>query len=171
MQAYSFMSTEELFLLQDALKKNKKQLTKFILIGIALLIVAAIIPQIYLYSNSETDEANESIFSYKNIWFWVWLLSFVVALIFALIKVTDIRYWAIKKDLMALQKGSIDVPLEAVYLENNDTQTNFMVLLENKRKRLFYWMRGALEGFRTGDQVEITYARHSRVILTIDKKR
>ena len=60
--------------------------------------------------------------------------------------------------------------MEAVYLENNDTQTNIMILLENKKKRLFYWMRGALEGYRAGQEVEITYARYSRVIISISKK-
>jgi hypothetical protein len=71
---------------------------------------------------------------------------------------------------MALQKGTLQVPLQAVYHENNDTQTNFMVVLPNtKRKRLFYWTRGALDGFRVGNEVEISYARYSRVILAINK--
>ncbi|NLR61254.1 hypothetical protein HGH93_24340 [Chitinophaga polysaccharea] len=170
MSDYTFITTEEHFLLQDALKKNKQQLTKFALIGFGLLMVAAIIPQIYLYTHNKLGDADDSLLSFKNFWFWIWLLSFVVALVFALIKVTDIRYWAIKKDLTALQKGTVQAPMEAVYLENNDSQTNIMILLENKKKRLFYWMRGALEGYRAGQEVEITYARYSRVIISISKK-
>jgi hypothetical protein len=171
MQDFSFMTTEEHFLLQDALKKNKKQVTKFVLIGVALMVVAAIVPQILLYRGGAEEDVDQSMFSYKNGWFWVWLLSFIVALVFALIKVTEVRYFTIKKDLIALQKGLIQAPLEAVYHESNDTQTNFMVQLPNtKRKRLFYWMRGALDGYRAGNEVEITYARYSRVILAINKK-
>ncbi|MET7000933.1 hypothetical protein [Chitinophaga defluvii] len=170
MMDYSFLTTEENFLLQEALRKNKAQLIKFIMIGVGLLVLAAVIPQVFLYSRHSSGDADQSQFSYTNVWFWLWLLSFVVALVFALIKVTDIRYWALKRDLVALQKGVIHVPLEAVYLENSDTQTNFMVLLENKRKRLFYWMRGPLDGFKAGDQVEIIFARYSRVIISITKK-
>lgn len=170
MMDYSFLTTEENFLLQEALRKNKAQLIKFVMIGVGLLVLAAVLPQIFLYSRHASGDADQSQFSYTNVWFWLWLLSFVIALVFALIKVTDIRYWALKRDLVALQKGVINVPLEAVYLENSDTQTNFMVLLENKRKRLFYWMRGPLDGFRAGDQVEITFARYSRVIISITKK-
>jgi len=170
MMDYSFLTTEENFLLQEALRKNKAQLIKFVMIGVGLLVLAAVIPQVFLYSRHESGDADQSQFSYTNIWFWLWLLSFVIALVFALVKVTDIRYWALKRDLVALQKGVLNVPLEAVYLENNDTQTNFMVLLENKRKRLFYWMRGPLAGFKAGDQVEIIFARYSRVIISITKK-
>lgn len=170
MQDFSFMTTEEHFLLQDALKKNKKQVTKFVLIGVALMVLAVVIPQLFL-RNGTTEEADQSMFSYKNGWFWIWLLSFIVALIFALIKVTEVRYFTIRKDLIALQKGQIQAPLEAVYHENNNTQTNFMVQLpDSKRKRLFYWTRGALDGYRAGHEVEISYARYSRVILTINKK-
>ncbi|MFY0253952.1 hypothetical protein ACDQ55_08370 [Chitinophaga sp. 30R24] len=170
MSDYTFITTEEHFLLQEALQKNKQQLTKFGLIGLGLLITAAIIPQIYLYTHNSMGDADESLLSFKNFWFWVWLLCFVIALIFALIKVTDIRYWAIKKDLTALQKGTLKAPMEAVYLENNDSQTNIMILLENKKRRLFYWMKGALEGYRAGQEVEITYARYSRVIISINKQ-
>lgn len=170
MSDYTFITTEENFLLQQALKKNKQQLTKFTLIGLIVLFIAAVIPQLYLYTHNNLGDADESLFSYKNVWFWVWMICFVIALIFALIKVTDIRYWALKKDLVALQKGTLQAPMEAVYLENNDTQTNIMILLENKKKRLFYWMSGALEGYRAGQEVEITYARYSRVIITINKK-
>ena len=170
MPDYTFITTEEHFLLQDALKKNKQQLTKFALIGLGLLLVAAIIPQLYLYTHNSMGDADDSLLSFKNFWFWVWMICFVIALIFGLIKVTDIRYWAIKKDLTTLQKGTLQAPMEAVYLENNDTQTNIMILQENKKKRLFYWMRGALEGYRAGQEVEITYARYSRVIISISKK-
>ncbi|HEU4554249.1 MAG TPA: hypothetical protein VFS25_15495 [Chitinophaga sp.] len=170
MQDFSFMTTEEHFLLQDALKKNKKQVTKFVLIGLTLMIIAAVVPQVYLYTHSTPEEADQSLFSYTNGWFWVWMLCFIVVLVFALIKVTEVRYFTIKRDLMALQKGTLQVPLQAVYHENNDTQTNFMVVLPNtKRKRLFYWTRGALNGFRVGNEVEISYARYSRVILAINK--
>ncbi|WP_298738092.1 hypothetical protein [uncultured Chitinophaga sp.] len=170
MQDFSFMTTEEHFLLQDALKKNKKQVIKFVFIGLFLMVLAVVIPQIFL-RNSTTDEAETSMFSYKNGWFWIWLLSFVIALIFALIKVTEVRYFTIRKDLIKLQKGLINAPLEAVYHENNNTQTNFMVQLpDTKRKRLFYWTRGALDGYRAGTEVEISYARYSRVILAINKK-
>lgn len=162
------MTTEEHFLLQDALKKNKKQVIKFVLIGLALMVIAVVIPQIFFRN---TEEANTSMFSYKNGWFWIWLLSFIVALIFALIKVTEVRYFTIRKDLIKLQKGLVQAPLEAVYHENDNTQTNFMVQLpDTKRKRLFYWTRGALDGYRAGHEVEISYARYSRVILTINKK-
>lgn len=162
------MTTEEHFLLQDALKKNKKQVIKFVLIGLALMVIAVVIPQIFFRN---TEEANTSMFSYKNGWFWIWLLSFIVALIFALIKVTEVRYFTIRKDLIKLQKGLLQAPLEAVYHENDNTQTNFMVQLpDTKRKRLFYWTRGALDGYRAGHEVEISYARYSRVILTINKK-
>ncbi|RBL88714.1 hypothetical protein [Chitinophaga flava] len=170
MSDYTFITTEENFLLQQALKRNKQQLRKFALIGFIVLLVAAIIPQVYLYTHNTLGDADDSLLSYKNIWFWVWMVSFVIALVFALIKVTDIRYWALKKDLVALQKGTLQAPMEAVYLENNDTQTNIMILLENRKKRLFYWMRGALEGYRAGQEVEITYARYSRVIISINKK-
>jgi uncharacterized membrane protein len=168
MQDFAFMTTEEHFLLQDALKKNKKQVIKFVLIGLALMVIAVVIPQIFFRN---TEEANTSMFSYKNGWFWIWLLSFIVALIFALIKVTEVRYFTIRKDLIKLQKGLVQAPLEAVYHENDNTQTNFMVQLpDTKRKRLFYWTRGALDGYRAGHEVEISYARYSRVILTINKK-
>lgn len=168
MQDFAFMTTEEHFLLQDALKKNKKQVIKFVLIGLALMVIAVVIPQLFFRN---TEEANTSMFSYKNGWFWIWLLSFIVALIFALIKVTEVRYFTIRKDLIKLQKGLLQAPLEAVYHENDNTQTNFMVQLpETKRKRLFYWTRGALDGYRAGHEVEISYARYSRVILTINKK-
>ncbi|MBV7532820.1 hypothetical protein [Chitinophaga sp. sic0106] len=170
MSDYTFMTTEENFLLQEALRQNKRQLTKFFLIGVSLLMIAAVIPQIYLYTQNTSADADQSLFSYTNFWFWVWLLSFVVALIFALIKVTDIRYWAIKRDLSTLQKGHIQAPLDAVYQENNDTQTNFSVKVDSKRNRLFYWMRGTLDGFRAGQEVEISYARYSRVIISIHKK-
>ncbi|WP_143306933.1 hypothetical protein [Chitinophaga vietnamensis] len=170
MSDYTFITTEENFLLQEALKKNKRQLTKFFLIGIGLLLIAAVIPQIYLYTHNTLGDADQSLFSYTNAWFWIWLICFVIALIFALIKVTDIRYWALKKDLVALQKATLNAPLEAVYLENNDSQTNFSIRLENRKKRIFYWMRGALEGYRAGQEVEITYARYSRVIISIQKK-
>lgn len=168
MQDFAFMTTEEHFLLQDALKKNKKQVIKFVLIGLALMVIAVVIPQLFFRN---TEEANTSMFSYKNGWFWIWLLSFIVALIFALIKVTEVRYFTIRKDLIKLQKGLLQAPLEAVYHENDNTQTNFMVQLpDTKRKRLFYWTRGALDGYRAGHEVEISYARYSRVILTINKK-
>lgn len=170
MSDYTFITTEENFLLQQALKRNKQQLRKFALIGFIVLMVAAIIPQIYLYTHNTLGDADESLFSYKNIWFWVWMICFVIALVFALIKVTDIRYWALKKDLVALQKATLQAPMEAVYLENNDTQTNIMIKLDSQKKRLFYWMRGALEGYRAGQEVEITYARYSRVIIAINKK-
>lgn len=170
MQDFSFMTTEEHFLLQDALKKNKKQVVKFLFIGLALMVVAVVIPQIFM-RNSTAEETEQSMFSYKNGWFWIWLLSFIVALIFALIKVTEVRYFTIRKDLIKLQKGLINAPLEAVYHENNDTQTNFMVQIpDTKRKRLFYWTRGALNDYRVGNEVEISYARYSRVILAINKK-
>ncbi|HVI49126.1 MAG TPA: hypothetical protein VM802_29940 [Chitinophaga sp.] len=169
MPDYTFITTEENFLLQEALKRNKQQLTKFASIGVSLMFVAAVIPQLYLYTHNRLGDADESLFSYKNIWFWVWLICFVIALVFALIKVTDIRYWALKKDLVALQKGTLQAPMEAVYLENNDTQTNIMILNENRKKRLYYWMRGALDGYRAGQEVEITYARYSRVIISIQK--
>lgn len=170
MSDYTFITTEENFLLQQALKRNKQQLRKFAAIGFIVLLVAAIIPQIYLYTHNTLGDADESLFSYKNAWFWVWMICFVIALVFALIKVTDIRYWALKKDLVALQKATLQAPMEAVYLENNDTQTNIMIKLDNQKKRLFYWMRGALEGYRAGQEVEITYARYSRVIIAINKK-
>ncbi|HEY1165434.1 MAG TPA: hypothetical protein VGE90_09695 [Chitinophaga sp.] len=134
------------------------------------MVLAVVIPQIFL-RNSTADESETSMFSYKNGWFWIWLLSFVVALVFALIKVTEVRYFTIRKDLIKLQKGQINAPLEAVYHENNNTQTNFMVQIpDTKRKRLFYWTRGALDGYRIGNEVEISYARYSRVILAINKK-
>jgi uncharacterized membrane protein len=170
MQDFSFMTTEEHFLLQDALKKNKKQVIKFLFIGLALMVLAVVIPQLFM-RNSTAEETEQSMFSYKNGWFWIWLLSFIVALIFALIKVTEVRYFTIRKDLIKLQKGLINAPLEAVYHENNDTQTNFMVQIpDTKRKRLFYWMRGSLNDYRVGNEVEISYARYSRVILAINKK-
>lgn len=170
MQDFSFMTTEEHFLLQDALKKNKKQVVKFLFIGLALMVLAVVIPQLFM-RNSTAEETEQSMFSYKNGWFWIWLLSFIVALIFALIKVTEVRYFTIRKDLIKLQKGLINAPLEAVYHENNDTQTNFMVQIpDTKRKRLFYWTRGALNDYRVGNEVEISYARYSRVILAINKK-
>ncbi|NIG57298.1 hypothetical protein [Chitinophaga sp. Cy-1792] len=169
MTDYTFMTTEENFLLQEALKKNRQQLTKFFLIGAALLLLASVVPQIILYSRNTSEDADHSLFSYTNIWFWIWLVGFVITLIFALIKVTDIRYWAIKKDLVRLQKGFIQAPLEAVYLENNDSQTNFSVKSEG-RKRLYYWMDGELAGYRAGQEVEISFARYSRVIININKK-
>lgn len=171
MQDYSFMTTEEIFLLQDALKKNKRQITKFMLIGLALVLIAAFVPQLFLKSRLTQEEVDQSLFSYKNAWFWTWLLTFVLVLIFALIKVTDVRYYTIKKDLTTLQKGQIQVPLETVYQGNNDMQTSFIVKKEGlkKKQRLFYWMRGRLNDFRAGQEVEIVYGRHSRVILSISK--
>lgn len=171
MQDYSFMTTEEIFLLQDALKKNKRQITKFMLIGLALVLIAAFMPQLFLKSRLTQEEVDQSLFSYKNAWFWTWLLTFVLVLIFALIKVTDVRYYTIKKDLTTLQKGQIQVPLETVYQGNNDMQTSFIVKKEGlkKKQRLFYWMRGRLNDFRAGQEVEIVYGRHSRVILSISK--
>lgn len=168
MSDYTFITTEEHFLLQDALKKNKQQLIKFGLIGFAVTLVVATIPQVYLYTHNNMGDADDSMLSYKNLWFWIWLMSFVIALIFSLIKLTDIRYWAIKKDLTALQKATLQAPMEAVYVENNDSQTNIM-LAQNQKKRLYYWMRGALDGYRAGQEVEITYARYSRVIISINK--
>ncbi|GEP92189.1 hypothetical protein SAMN05660909_02422 [Chitinophaga terrae (ex Kim and Jung 2007)] len=168
MSDYTFITTEEHFLLQDALKKNKQQLIKFGLIGFAVTLVVATIPQVYLYTHNNMGDADDSMLSYKNLWFWIWLMSFVIALIFSLIKLTDIRYWAIKKDLTALQKATLQAPMEAVYIENNDSQTNIM-LAQNQKKRLYYWMRGALDGYRAGQEVEITYARYSRVIISINK--
>ncbi len=171
MQDFAFMTTEEHFLLQDALKKNKTQVRKFVLIGVIMMVIAAIIPQLFLYKGGAADDADQSMFSYTNGWFWLWLICFVVVLVFALIKVTEVRYFTIKRDLMALQKGTIQAPLDAVYHENNDTQTNFLVVLPNsKRKRLFYWTRGQLNDFRAGNEVEISYARYSRVVLEIVKK-
>lgn len=171
MQDYSFMSTEEIFLLQDALKKNRKQIYKFIGIGLLLVIIAAFVPHFFLSKRLSEEEINQSMFSYKNAWFWVWLMSFVLVLIFALIKVTDVRYYTIKKDLTRLQKGQIRVPLETIYQGNNDMQTSFIVQQEGvkKRQRLFYWMRGRLDDFKAGQQVEIVYGRYSRVILAITK--
>lgn len=171
MQDYSFMTTDEIFLLQDALKKNKKQIYKFVSFGLLLVIIAAFVPQFFLSRRLSEEEINQSLFSYKNVWFWVWLLSFVVVLIFALIKVTDVRYYTIKKDLTALQKGQIQVPLETIYQGNNDMQTSFIVQQEGvkKRNRLFYWMRGRLDNFKEGQQVEIVYGRYSRIILAITK--
>lgn len=171
MHDYSFMTTEEIFLLQDALKKNKRQIFKFILIGLSLILIAAFVPQFFLKSRLTQEEVDQSMFSYKNIWFWTWLLSFVLVLIFALIKVTDVRYYTIKKDLTRLQKGQIQVPLETVYQGNNEMQTSFIVKQEGlkKRKRLFYWMRGRLDDFKAGQEVEIIYGRYSRVILAISK--
>jgi hypothetical protein len=168
MSDYTFITTEENFLLQEALKKNKQQLKKFGLIGMAVSLVVAIIPQMYLYTHNNLGDADESMLSYRNLWFWIWLMSFVVALIFSLIKLTDIRYWAIKKDLTALQKGTLQAPMEAVYVENNDSQTNIMVK-QDQKKRLYYWMRGVLDGYRAGQEVQITYARYSRVIISINK--
>lgn len=171
MQDYSFMTTEEIFLLQDALKKNKRQIYKFISIGLLLVIIAAFVPQFFLSKRLSDEEINQSLFSYKNAWFWVWLMTFVLVLIFALIKVTDVRYYTIKKDLTRLQKGQIQVPLEMIYQGNNEMQTSFIVQQEGvkKRKRLFYWMRGRLDDFKAGQQVEIVYGRYSRVILAITK--
>jgi hypothetical protein len=98
-------------------------------------------------------------------------MSFVLVLVFALIKVTDVRYYTIKKDLTKLEKGQIQVPLEMIYQGNNEMQTSFIVKQEGvrKRKRLFYWMRGRLDDFKAGQQVEIVYGRYSRVILAITK--
>ena len=171
MQDYSFMTTEEIFHLQDALKKNKRQIYKFISIGLLLVVIAAFVPQFFLSKRLSDEEINQSLFSYKNAWFWVWLMSFVLVLIFALIKVTDVRYYTIKKDLTKLQKGQIQVPLEMIYQGNNEEQTSFIVQQEGvkKRKRLFYWMRGRLDDFKAGQQVEIVYGRYSRVILAITK--
>ncbi|RFS19802.1 hypothetical protein DVR12_22155 [Chitinophaga silvatica] len=168
MSDYTFITTEENFLLQEALKKNKQQLAKFGLIGAAVTLVVATIPQVYLYRHNSMGDADTSMLSYKNLWFWIWLLSFVLALIFSLIKLTDIRYWAIKKDLTALQKGTLEAPMEAVYVENNDSQTNIMVL-QDQKKRLYYWMAGVLDGYKAGQSVKITYARYSRVIISINK--
>lgn len=171
MPDYSFMSTEEIFLLQDALKRNQKQILKFVLIGAFLVFLAAFVPQIFLKQRLTQEEIDHSMFSYKNAMFWTWLLSFVIALVFALIKVTDVRYFTIKKDLTSLQKGQIQVPLETVYTGNNDTHTSFIVKQDglSKRKRLFYWMRGRLNDFQAGQEVEIVYGRYSRVILNISK--
>lgn len=171
MQDYSFMTTEEIFHLQDALKKNTRQIYKFIAIGLFLVIIAAFVPQFFLAKRLSDEEINQSLFSYKNAWFWVWLMSFVLVLIFALIKVTDVRYYTIKKDLTKLEKGQIQVPLEMIYQGNNEMQTSFIVKQEGvrKRKRLFYWMRGRLDDFKAGQQVEIVYGRYSRVILAITK--
>lgn len=171
MQDYSFMTIEEIFLLQDALKKNKRQILKFISFGLLLVIIVAIVPHFFLSKRLSEEEIDQSLFSYKNAWFWVWLSSFVLALIFALIKVTDVRYFTIKKDLTKLEKGQIQVPIEMVFQGNDETQTSFIVQQEGvkKRKRLFYWMRGRLDNFRAGQQVEIVYGRHSRVILAITK--
>ena len=172
MQDYSFMTIEEIFLLQDALKKNRRQILKFILIGLTIVLIAAFLPQIFLKRRYTEEEIDASLFSYKNAWFWVWLLSFVLVLIFALIKVTDVRYYTIKKDLTKLQKGLITVPLETVYQGNNDMQTSFIVRQEGvkKRNRLFYWMRGRLDDYKSGQEVEIVYGRYSRVILNITKR-
>ncbi|WP_343692017.1 hypothetical protein [Chitinophaga sp.] len=171
MQDYSFMTIEEIFLLQDALKKNKRQILKFILIGLTIVLIAAYVPQFFLKRRYSEEEIDATMFSYRNTWFWVWLLSFVLVLIFALIKVTDVRYFTIKKDLTLLQKGQIKVPLEHVYQGNNDLMTSFIVKQEGvrKRKRLFYWMRGRLDDYRSGQEVEIIYGRYSRVILNISK--
>ena len=171
MQDYEFMSTEEIFLLQDALKKNTKQIYKFIGIRLNLVVIAAFVPQFFLSKRLSEEEINQSLFSYKNAWFWVWLMSFVLVLVFALIKVTDVRYYTIKKDLTKLQKGQIQVPLEINYQGNNDMQTSFIVQQDvvKKRNRLFYWMRGRLDDFKAGQQVEIVYGRYSRVILAITK--
>jgi hypothetical protein len=172
MQDYSFMTTEEIFLLQDALKKNKRQIFKFILIGLTLILIAAFVPQLFLKSSQlPQEEIDQSLFSYKNAWFWTWLLTFVLVLIFALIKVTDVRYYTIKKDLTRMQKGQIQVPLEMVYQGNNEMQTSFIVKKEglSKRKRLFYWMQGRLDEFRAGQEVDISYGRYSRIILAISK--
>ena len=172
MQDYSFMTTEEIFLLQDALKKNKRQIFKFILIGLTLILIAAFVPQLFLKSSElPQEEIDHSLFSYKNAWFWTWLLTFVLVLIFALIKVTDVRYYTIKKDLTRMQKGQIQVPLEMVYQGNNEMQTSFIVKQEglSKRKRLFYWMQGRLDEFRAGQEVAISYGRYSRIILAISK--
>jgi hypothetical protein len=171
MPDYSYMSTEEIFLLQDALKRNQKQLVKFLLIGVFLVFLAAFVPQIFLKQRLTQEEIDHSIFSYRNSLFWGWLLSFVIVLVFALIKVTDVRYWTIKKDLTALQKGQIQAPLETVYNANDDQQTGFIIKQEGlkKRQRLFYWMRGRLNDYKAGQEVEIVYGRYSRVILNISK--
>jgi uncharacterized membrane protein len=171
MQDYSFMTTEEIFLLQDALKKNKRQIYKFISIGLLLVVIAAFVPQFFLSKRLSEEEINQSVFSFKSAWFWIWLMTFVIVLIFALIKVTDVRYYTIKKDLTRLQKGQIRVPLETIYQGNNEMQTSFIVQQEGvkKRKRLFYWMRGRLDDFKAGQHVEIVYGRYSRVILAITK--
>ncbi|MBW8683997.1 hypothetical protein [Chitinophaga rhizophila] len=171
MQEYSFMTIEEIFLLQDALKKNKKQIYKFISFGLLLVIIVAFVPHYFLSRRLSEEEINDSLFSYRNTWFWIWLSSFVVALIFALIKVTDVRYFTIKKDLTKLEKGQIQVPLEMVYQGNNEEQTSFIVKQEGvkKSKRLFYWMRGRMDEFKAGQDVEIIYGRYSRVILSINR--
>jgi hypothetical protein len=171
MQDYSFMTIEEIFLLQDALRKNKRQILKFVMIGLFLIFIAAFLPQFFLKKRWSEEEIEQSVFSYKNAWFWTWLLTFVATLVFALIKVTDVRYFTIKKDLTRLQKGEIQVPLETIYQGSNDMQTSFIVKNEEvkKRKRLFYWMRGKLDDFRVGQEVKIVYGRYSRVILAIDK--
>lgn len=168
MSDYTFITTEEHFLLQDALKKNKQQLLKFILIGFAVTMVVAAIPQAYLYTHNNMGDADDSMLSYKNLWFWIWLTCFVVGIMFSLIKLTDIRYWSIKKDLTALQKATFQAPMTAVYVENNDSQTN-IVVAENQKKRLYYWMSGVLDGYKAGQEVQITYARYSRVIISISK--
>jgi hypothetical protein len=141
------------------------------LIGLTIVLIAAYVPQFFLKQRYSEEEIDATMFSYRNTWFWVWLLSFVMVLIFALIKVTDVRYFTIRKDLTQLQKGQIKVPLEHVYQGSNDLQTSFIVKQEGvkKRKRLFYWMRGRLDDYKSGQEVEIIYGRYSRVILNISK--
>lgn len=164
----SFITTEENFLLQAALRRNKSQIVKFFLIGAGLLMIAAIAPQI-LTTVFHADETSQ--FSYTNIWFWMWVLGFVLSLVFALIKVTDVRYWAIKKDLVTLQKETLDAPIYAVYFENDDTQTNFMLQLDDDKKKVYYYMDGALKQYTRGYKLNITFAKESRVILAINNPK
>ncbi|HEY0272833.1 MAG TPA: hypothetical protein VGC22_06580 [Chitinophaga sp.] len=163
----SFITTEENFLLQAALRRNKSRIISFALIGIALLSVAAIAPPI-ISTLTHSDET--SALSYTNIWFWAWVIAFDISLVFALIKVTDVRYWAIKKDLMTLEKETLEAPIEGVYFENNDTQTNFMLQLPDNKKKTYYYMDGALREYQRGYKLNITYAKQSRVILAIHNK-
>lgn len=156
-------------MLQDALKAHRQQLIRSGLTGLGLLLAAGLVPQAYLYSVEVLDDIDELLLSFKNPWYWLWLLGLVAVLIFLYLKATDIRYWAIKKDLAALQKGTLRAPMEALYLEKNNTQTHIMLLLEDNKRRLFYWMQGALQDFEAGQIVEVTYARYSRVIISISK--
>lgn len=161
----SFITPEENFLLQAALRRNRSRIISFALIGIALLTVAAFAPSL-ISSLTHSDEA--AAVSYANFWFWAWVLTFDIALVFALIKVTDVRYWAIKKDLVTLEKETMEAPIEGVYYENNGTQTNFMLHLANNKKKTYYYMNGEVKDFRRGHTLNITYAKQSRVILAIN---
>ncbi|MEC5146676.1 hypothetical protein [Chitinophaga sp. 212800010-3] len=169
MSDYTFIRTNEYHMLQDALKAHRRQLIRSGLTGLGLLLAAGLVPQAYLYSVEVLDDIDELLLSFKNPWYWLWLLGLVAVLIFLYLKATDIRYWAIKKDLAALQKGTLQAPMEALYLEKNNTQTHIMLLLEDNKRRLFYWMQGALQDFEAGQLVEVTYARYSRVIISISK--